>query len=335
MTKVAINGFGRIGRMVLRAALAKKAKFDVVAVNDLADASDLAYLFKYDSVHGKYKGEVKAEGDTLIIDGHKIKVIAQRDPAQLPWKEMGIDIVIESTGRFEKREDAEKHIQAGAKKVIISAPAKNEDITIVMGVNNDKYDPKAHNIISNASCTTNALAPLAKVLQDNFGIKQGFMNTTHAYTSTQAIHDMPIAKDRRRGRAAAINIVPASTGAAKAISLVLPELKGKLDGLSLRTPNPDGSIVDLTVVLEKNKTREEVDAALKKASETNLKGILEYNDEEIVSSDIIGNAHSSILDAKLTMVIGNMVKVLGWYDNEWGYSNRVVDLTEFVASKGV
>lgn len=332
--KVAINGFGRIGRMVLRAGIGSK-DLEFVAINDLADADTLAYVFKYDSVHGVFAGEVRAEGDTLVIDGKRIKVLAEKDPALLPWKAMGVDIVVESTGRFEKKEDAEKHIQAGAKKVIISAPAKNEDITIVLGVNEEKYDPKTHHVISNASCTTNALAPLAKVLEDNFGIKKGFMNTTHAYTSTQALHDMPVKKDLRRGRAAAENVVPSSTGAAKAIGLVLPELKGKLDGLSLRTPNPDGSILDLTVQLNRETTKEEVSAAIKKAAEGKMKGILQYCEDEIVSSDVIGNPHSSVVDAHLTMVIGDMVKVLTWYDNEWGYSNRVVDLARYIASKGL
>lgn len=332
--KVAINGFGRIGRMILRAGIDSK-DLEFVAINDLTDAETLAYLFKYDSIHGVYEGQVKAEGDVLVVNGKRIKVLAEKDPALLPWKAMGVDIVVESTGRFEKKEDAVKHIQAGAKKVIISAPAKNEDITIVMGVNEEKYDPSSHHVISNASCTTNALAPLAKVLMDNFGIKKGFMNTTHAYTSTQALHDMPVKKDLRRGRAAAENIVPSSTGAARAIGSVIPELKGKLDGLALRTPNPDGSILDLTVQVDKETSKEAVAEALKNAANGKMKGVLQYCEDEIVSSDVIGNPHSSIVDAHLTMVMGDLVKVLTWYDNEWGYSNRIVDLARYIAGKGL
>ncbi len=333
-TKVGINGFGRIGRNVLRAALNNPA-IDIVAVNDLTDAKTLAHLLKYDSVHGTLAAEVKADGDNLVVNGKVIKVLAERNPANLPWKAMGVAVVVESTGLFTDKEKAAAHITAGAKKVIISAPAKNEDITIVMGVNQNKYDAAKHHIISNASCTTNCLAPFAKVLLEKFGIKHGLMTTVHAYTNDQNILDLPH-KDLRRARAAALSIIPTTTGAAKAVALVLPELKGKLNGFAMRVPTPNVSVVDLVVNVEKATSVEEVNAALKAAAQGELKGIMAYCEEPLVSKDFNGDPHSSIVDALSTMVIeGTMVKVVSWYDNEWGYSSRVVDLIEFVAQKGL
>ncbi|WP_160665993.1 type I glyceraldehyde-3-phosphate dehydrogenase [Pseudarthrobacter sp. ATCC 49987] len=332
-TRIGINGFGRIGRNYFRAALAQGADLEIVAVNDLTSPEALAHLFKYDSVGGRLKESIEVKDGNIIVDGKTVKVLAERDPAKLPWGELGVDIVIESTGFFTKAADAQKHIDAGAKKVLISAPASDEDITIVMGVNDGLYDPAAHHIISNASCTTNCLGPLAKVVNDAFGIERGLMTTIHAYTADQNLQDGPH-KDLRRARAAAINMVPTSTGAAKAIGLVLPELKGKLDGYAIRVPVPTGSATDLTVVVSRETTVEEVNAALKAASESaELKGLLTYTDEPIVSSDIVGDPASSIFDSGLTKVIGNQVKVVSWYDNEWGYSNRLVDLTELVAAK--
>ncbi|WP_460774034.1 type I glyceraldehyde-3-phosphate dehydrogenase [Microbacterium sp. GXF7504] len=330
--KIGINGFGRIGRNYLRAALAQGADLDIVAVNDLTDNKTLAHLLKYDSVTGRLAEEVTYDEDSITVGGRTIKVLAERDPANLPWGELGVDIVIESTGRFTKAEDAKKHIAAGAKKVLISAPATGDDVTIVMGVNEGDYNPETDVIISNASCTTNCLAPLAKVFNDNFGIEKGLMTTVHAYTADQNLQDGPHS-DLRRARAAAINIVPTSTGAAKAIGLVLPELKGKLDGFALRVPIPTGSITDLTVEASREVTVEEIKAAYKAAAEGELKGILKYTEDEIVSSDIVTDPHSSIFDAGLLRVIGNQVKLSSWYDNEWGYSNRLVDLTEYVAER--
>lgn len=338
MTKIAINGFGRIGRIIFRALLKNKeamGKLEVVAVNDLTDAKTLAHLLKYDSVHGKLSQIISAEGDNIVVDGKKIKVFSERDPANLPWGKLGVDVVVESTGLFKDREGAGKHLKAGAKKVIISAPGKDPDITIVMGVNHKDYDHAKHNIISNASCTTNSLAPVVMVLDEKFGIERGLMTTCHAYTSTQRILDVQ-SGDLRRSRAAAVNIIPSTTGAAKAIGIVLPQLAGKLDGMSLRVPTPDGSITDLTVILKKEVTKEEINSAIKAASENELKGILEYTEEPIVSSDIIGNPHSSIFDAPLTNVSGGkskMAKVLTWYDNEWGFSNRMIDLMVYIMSK--
>jgi len=333
-TRVGINGFGRIGRNYLRALLATGADLEIVAVNDLSDPKGLAHLLKYDSVTGRLPQEVRVEGDTIIVGSQTIKVLAERDPANLGWGKLGVDIVIESTGRFTNAADAKKHIEAGAKKVLISAPATGEDATFVIGVNEHLYDPANHHIISNASCTTNCLAPLAKVFHDTFGIKHGLMTTVHAYTADQNLQDGPHS-DLRRARAAAINIVPSSTGAAKAIGLVLPELKGKLDGYALRVPVPTGSITDLTLVSNKDVTIDEIKAAYKAAAADGpLKGILKYTEDEIVSSDIVTDPHSSIFDAGLVKVIdGNLVKISSWYDNEWGYSNRLVDLTVLVASK--
>jgi glyceraldehyde 3-phosphate dehydrogenase len=333
-TKIGINGFGRIGRVVFRAAL-KNPNVEVVAINDLTDASTLAHLLKYDSVHGRVDAEVSVNGDSIVVNGKEIKVIAERDPAVLPWSDYGVEVVVESTGRFTDKKDAEKHLGGSVKKVIISAPASNEDITIVMGVNNDKYDAANHNVISNASCTTNCLAPFAKVLHDKFGVKRGMMNTIHAYTNDQQILDLPH-KDLRRARAAAVSMIPTSTGAAKAVSLVLPELKGKLNGGSVRVPTANVSLVDLVVELEKNVTAEEVNAAFQAAAEGELKGILGYSEEPLVSVDYNGCPNSSTIDSLSTMVMeDNMVKVLSWYDNESGYSNRVVDLVEYIASKGL
>ncbi|KIC65412.1 type I glyceraldehyde-3-phosphate dehydrogenase [Pseudarthrobacter phenanthrenivorans] len=332
-TRIGINGFGRIGRNYFRAALAQGADLEIVAVNDLTSPEALAHLFKYDSVGGRLKETIEVKDGNIVVNGNVVKVLAERDPANLPWGELGVDIVIESTGFFTKAADAQKHIAAGAKKVLISAPASDEDITIVMGVNHNLYDNDKHNIISNASCTTNCLGPLAKVVNDEFGIERGLMTTVHAYTADQNLQDGPH-KDLRRARAAAINMVPTSTGAAKAIGLVLPELKGKLDGYAIRVPVPTGSATDLTVTVSRETTVEEVNAALKRASESDeLQGFLTYTEEPIVSSDIVGDPASSIFDAGLTKVIGNQVKVVSWYDNEWGYSNRLVDLTELVASK--
>ena len=325
--KLGINGFGRIGRLVFRAILERgSTDFDIVGVNDLTDAATLAHLLKYDSVHGKLDLDIRAEGDEIVVGNERFKVFAEKDPANLPWGDLGCDVVIESTGHFTDRAGAEKHIAAGAKKVIISAPAKGEDLTVVLGVNDDKLTGD-ETILSNASCTTNCLAPMVKVLDDLAGVEKGFMATTHAYTADQRLQDAPH-KDLRRARAAALSIVPTTTGAAKAIGLVLPHLKGKLDGLSLRVPIPDGSATDFTVILKREVTKEEVNAAFKAAAEGPMKGILEYSVEPLVSADIVHNPHSCILDSDLTMAMGSMVKVLGWYDNEWGYSNRTVDLAK-------
>ncbi|MEU6086137.1 type I glyceraldehyde-3-phosphate dehydrogenase [Streptomyces sp. NPDC047085] len=332
--RVGINGFGRIGRNYFRALLQQGADIEVVAVNDLGDTATTAHLLKYDTILGRLKQEVTHTADTITVDGHTIKVLSERNPSDIPWGELGVDIVIESTGIFTKREDAAKHLEGGAKKVLISAPAKDEDITIVMGVNQDKYDPAKDHVISNASCTTNCVAPMAKVLDENFGIVSGLMTTVHAYTNDQRILDFPH-KDLRRARAAAENIIPTTTGAAKATALVLPQLKGKLDGIAMRVPVPTGSATDLVVELQREVTKDEVNAAFKKASEDGaLKGFLAYTEDEIVSSDIVGDPASCTFDSSLTMVQdGNTVKVLGWYDNEWGYSNRLVDLTVFVGGQ--
>ena len=330
--RVGINGFGRIGRNYFRALLEQGADIEIVAVNDLGDTATTAHLLKYDTILGRLKQEVSHTEDTITVGDKTIKVLSERNPADIPWGELGADIVIESTGIFTKKEDAEKHIAGGAKKVIISAPAKGEDITLVMGVNHDQYDAANHHVISNASCTTNCVAPMAKVLDENFGIVKGLMTTVHAYTNDQRILDFPH-KDLRRARAAAENIIPTTTGAAKATALVLPQLKGKLDGFALRVPIPTGSITDLTVEAGREVTVEEIKAAYKAAAEGELKGILKYTEDEIVSSDIVTDPHSSIFDAGLLRVIGNQVKLSSWYDNEWGYSNRLVDLTEYVAER--
>ncbi|OGS17711.1 MAG: type I glyceraldehyde-3-phosphate dehydrogenase [Elusimicrobia bacterium RIFOXYA2_FULL_50_26] len=345
--KIGVNGFGRIGRLVSRAILERKDKnIELVAINDLTDAKMNAHLFKYDSVHGRFPGEVKATGeDEITVDGKKIKVLKKKDPAELPWKDLGVEIVVESTGLFTVKKDgvnkkgkevrgAENHItKGGAKKVIISAPAEGEDITIVMGVNDSKYDPKNHHVVSNASCTTNCLGPVAKVIFDKWGIEKGLMTTIHAYTNDQKVHDMAHS-DARRARAAALSMIPTSTGAARAIGLVIPELKGKLDGFAIRVPTPNVSVVDLTAHLTKKATAEEINAALKEAAEGKMKGILGYTDEPLVSIDFNHDPLSSIVDSKNTKVIGdNLVKVLAWYDNEWGYSNRVVDLINFMLAK--
>ncbi len=326
--RVGINGFGRIGRNVFR-AVASRAKGDVeiVAVNDLTDAKTLAYLLAYDSVFGRYPGTVEHVGDAIIVDGTPIRVLAERDPGNLAWGDMGVDVVVESTGFFTKRDDAAKHLAGGAKKVIISAPASDPDLTVVIGVNDDTYDPAVHHVISNASCTTNCLAPVAKVLDDTFGLKQGFMTTCHAYTNDQCILDLPHS-DLRRARAAALSIIPTSTGAARAIGEVLPHLKGKLDGMALRVPVPNGSVVDLVAQLDATPSVDEVNAAIKAAADGPMKGILGYSEDPIVSRDVIGDSHSSLFDAPLTMVNGNQVKIISWYDNEWGYSCRVVDLAQ-------
>ncbi len=330
--RVGINGFGRIGRNFYRAAESLGSKLEIVAVNDLTDNKTLASLLKYDSVLGKFGGTVEFDDKQLTVNGKAIAALEERDPALLPWGDLGVDIVIESTGRFTDAADAGKHIAAGAKKVIISAPGKGEDGTFVMGVNEKDYDSSKHNIISNASCTTNCLAPLAKVFMDNFGIQRGLMTTVHAYTADQNLQDGPH-KDLRRARAAAINIVPTSTGAAKAIGLVLPELVGKLDGYALRVPVPTGSITDLTVETRSGLTVDDVNAAYREAANGSLKGLLSYSEDPLVSTDIVGDPHSCIFDSGLTKVIGTQVKVAGWYDNEWGYSNRLVDLTEYVAAR--
>jgi glyceraldehyde 3-phosphate dehydrogenase len=329
--KIGINGFGRIGRLVFRAAMEDPA-VEVVAVNDLTDAATLAHLVKYDSVHGRFPGTIAAGENSLLVNGREVKVLAERDPGALPWGALGVDVVIESTGFFTDATKAHAHIDAGAKKVIISSPATNEDVTIVMGVNDNEYDPEKHHVISNASCTTNCLAPFAKVLRDEFGIKRGFMNTIHSYTNDQRILDYPH-KDLRRARAAAVSIIPTSTGAAKAIGLVLPDLKGKLDGMSMRVPTPDGSVVDLVAELGRDVTKEEVNAAMKAAADGPLKGILEYCTDPIVSIDVVGNPASSVFDSLQTMVMGgtgNFVKCIAWYDNEAGYSHRVIDLVKLV-----
>ncbi|MFJ8795381.1 type I glyceraldehyde-3-phosphate dehydrogenase [Streptomyces sp. NPDC102462] len=331
--RVGINGFGRIGRNYFRALLEQGADIEIVAVNDLGDTATTAHLLKYDTILGRLKQEVSHTADTITVDGHTIKVLSERDPANIPWGELGVDLVIESTGIFTKREDAAKHLAGGAKKVIISAPAKDEDITIVMGVNQDKYDAANHHVISNASCTTNCVAPMAKVLDENFGIVKGLMTTVHAYTNDQRILDFPH-KDLRRARAAAENIIPTTTGAAKATALVLPQLKGKLDGIAMRVPVPTGSVTDLVVELGREVTKEEVNAAFQKAAEGELKGLLDYTEDPIVSSDIVNAPASCTFDSSLTMVQeGKNVKVIGWYDNEWGYSNRLVDLTVFVGGQ--
>ncbi|MFE7169593.1 type I glyceraldehyde-3-phosphate dehydrogenase [Streptomyces sp. NPDC057616] len=331
--RVGINGFGRIGRNYFRALLEQGADIEIVAVNDLGDTATTAHLLKYDTILGRLKAEVAHTADTITVDGHTIKVLSERNPADIPWGELGVDIVIESTGIFTKKADAEKHIAGGAKKVLISAPAKDEDITIVMGVNQDKYDPANHHVISNASCTTNCVAPMAKVLDENFGIVKGLMTTVHAYTNDQRILDFPH-KDLRRARAAAENIIPTTTGAAKATALVLPQLKGKLDGIAMRVPVPTGSATDLVVELSREVTKDEVNAAFKKASEGELQGYLSYTEDQIVSSDIVSDPASCTFDSSLTMVQeGTTVKILGWYDNEWGYSNRLVDLTVFVGNQ--
>ncbi len=333
--RVGINGFGRIGRSFYRAILEQGADIEVVAVNDLTDNKTLAHLLKYDSVFGRIAGEVSYDEESITVGGKRMRALAETDPTKLPWGELGVDIVIESTGRFTDATKAAAHIEAGAKKVIISAPAKGEDITVVMGVNDAKYDPAKHHIVSNASCTTNCLAPFAKVLHEKFGIKHGMMTTVHSYTNDQQILDLPH-KDLRRARAAAMSIIPTTTGAAKAVALVLPELKGRLNGFSLRIPTPNVSITDLVVEVEKPTTVEEVNAALKAASENELKGILGYSDKPLVSRDYNGDPRSSIIDALSTMVVdGSLVKVISWYDNEWGYSNRVVDLVVLIAKKGI
>jgi len=331
--RVAINGFGRIGRLLFRAAIEKKANVDFAAVNDVADAQTLAHLLKYDSVHGRFPFDVEVKGNNLIVDGKAIQVLTQRDPALLPWKDLNVYLAVESTGLFTDREAASKHLQAGAKKVLISAPAKNPDITIVMGVNHRDYDHKKHNILSNASCTTNCVAPVAKILHENFGLKAGLMTTAHAYTNDQRIQDL-VHRDLRRARAGAINIIPTTTGAAVAATLVLPELKGRMDGIALRVPVPNVSIVDLTAVLEKNTTKEEVNAAFKKAAQGDLKRILQYAEEPLVSSDFNHSEYSAIVDGLSTMIVnGNLVKVLAWYDNEWGFSCRMVELLELIGRK--
>jgi len=336
--KIAINGFGRIGRLFFRAALNDKEferMFEVVAVNDITDSKTLVHLLRYDSVFRVLNEDVKAKESSMTVRGKEIKVLTEKDPAKLPWKSMNVEYVLESTGLFTDREGASKHLLAGAKKVIVTAPAKNPDVTIVLGVNANLYDPKKHNIISMASCTTNCLAPIVKVLNDKFGIEQGFMTTCHAYTNDQRVLDLPH-RDLRRARAAALSIIPTTTGAAKAVAEVIPELKGKLDGLALRVPVPDGSINDFVAVLKKEATKEEINAVLKESSETTLKGILHYTEDPIVSADIIGNPHSSIADGLSTSVIGGrgrLVKVLSWYDNEWGFSCRLVDLLKLMARK--
>ena len=330
-TKVGINGFGRIGRLVFR-AMEKDPAFDIVAINDPGSITAAAHLLKYDSIHGRVYDEVRVDGDSIIVDGRRVRVLSDRDPHNLPWGELGVELVIESTGFFTDANAAHAHIDSGAKKVLIPAPAKNEDITIVMGVNDDQYDPEKHHIVSNASCTTNCLAPFAKVLMDSFGIKRGFMNTIHSYTNDQKVLDQSH-KDLRRARAANLSMIPTTTGAARAVSLVLPELKGKLDGFATRVPTPDGSMVDLTVELEREVTVEEVNEAIKAAAEGPMKGILAYVEDPIVSMDIVGDSHSSLFDSKLTMVLGgkgNLVKCVSWYDNEWGYSNRVKDLAKIM-----
>jgi len=334
--RVGINGFGRIGRQSLKAILDHHSNdLDVVAINDLTDTKTNAHLLKYDSTYGRFPGEVEATADSLIVNGHKLQVIAQRDPAQIPWADLGVQVVIESTGFFTDADKAAAHLQAGAKKVIISAPAKGEDLTVVLGVNDHVYDPQKHHIISNASCTTNCLAPTAKVLNDTFGIERGLMNTIHSYTNDQRILDQ-VHKDLRRARAAAANIIPTTTGAARALALVIPELKGRFDGMSLRVPTVTVSVVDFVITTRKEASVETVNNAFKEAAAGSLKGILDYTEEPLVSTDFRGDAHSSIVDGLSTMVLGgNMIKVIAWYDNEWGYSNRVADLAHFIGQKGV
>ncbi|MFB8367705.1 type I glyceraldehyde-3-phosphate dehydrogenase [Streptomyces sp. NPDC055929] len=330
--RVGINGFGRIGRNYFRALLEQGADIEIVAVNDLGDTATTAHLLKYDTILGRLKADVSHTADTITVDGRTIKVLSERNPADIPWGELGVDIVIESTGIFTKKADAEKHLAGGAKKVLISAPATDEDITIVMGVNQEKYDAANHHVISNASCTTNCVAPMAKVLDENFGIVKGMMTTVHAYTNDQRILDFPH-KDLRRARAAAENIIPTSTGAAKATALVLPQLKGKLDGIAMRVPVPTGSVTDLVLELDREVTKDEINTAFQKAAEGQLQGVLEYTEDPIVSSDIVNWPASCTFDSSLTMVQGKQVKVVGWYDNEWGYSNRLVDLVKLVGSK--
>jgi glyceraldehyde 3-phosphate dehydrogenase len=333
--KFAINGFGRIGRCILRAVLQRDEKLDIVAINDIDTPSTLAHLFKYDSIHRTWPGPVKATEKGLVIDGREYAVTAQKDPAKLPWKSLGVDVVLECSGRFTKKEEARKHIDAGAKKVLISAPAKGPDLTIAFGINHDQYDPSKHQIVSNASCTTNCLAPVAKVLHDTFGIQDGLMTTIHSYTNDQRILDLPH-EDLRRARAAALSMIPTSTGAAKAIGEVLPALKGKLHGVAIRVPTPNVSLVDLTVRLAKSTTVEEINAAFRKAAEGTLHGIVQYSEELTVSIDYNGNPHSAIFDATNTLVMeGNLAKVFAWYDNEWGFSQRMVDVARFIASRGV
>jgi glyceraldehyde 3-phosphate dehydrogenase (phosphorylating) len=331
--KAAINGFGRIGRLLYRAALEMKADVDFVAINDITDAKTLAHLLKYDSVHGRFNGTVEVKGNNLIVNGKELKVLAQRDPAQLPWKDLGVYLAVESTGLFTDREGASKHLTAGAKKVLISAPAKDPDATIVLGVNDNAYDHAKHNLISNASCTTNCVAPVTKVLHENFGVERALMMTAHAYTNDQRVTDL-VHKDLRRARAAAVNIIPTTTGAAYAVGLVMPELKGKIDGIALRVPVPDVSIVDLSAVLKKEATKESINAAFKKAADTSLKGIVEYTEDLIVSSDVLHSTYSAVFDSQCTMVVDkNFVKVLAWYDNEWGFSCRMVEQIEMIGKK--
>ncbi len=331
--RVAINGFGRIGRLLFRAAIERDANIDFVAVNDLVDAKTLAHLLKYDSVHGRAPFPVEAAEDGIVVKGKKVRTLMERDPSKLPWKDLDVYLAVESTGLFTERDKAAMHLTAGAKKVLISAPAKGPDITIVMGVNHDQYDHEKHNILSNASCTTNCVSPVAKVLHDNFGLKTGFMMTAHAYTNDQRIQDL-VHRDLRRARAAAVNIIPTTTGAARAATLVLPELSGRMDGIALRVPVPDVSVVDLTCVLEKTTTKEEINAAFKKASEGPLKGILEYTEDPVVSQDFLHSTCSAAFDAQSTMVVGgNFVKVLAWYDNEWGFSCRMTELIELIGKK--
>jgi glyceraldehyde 3-phosphate dehydrogenase len=333
--KVGINGFGRIGRLLYRAAIERNARIDFVAINDLADAKTNAHLLKYDSVHGRFNGTVEVKGNDLVVNGKTLKVLSQKDPALLPWKDLGVYLAVESTGLFTNREGASKHLTAGAKKVLISAPATDPDITVVLGVNDDKYDPNKHHILSNASCTTNGLAPISKVLADNFGLEKAFMTTCHSYTNDQKVQDL-VHKDLRRARAAAINIIPTSTGAAKAIGEVLPSCSGRMNGVALRVPTPDVSIVDLTCVLGKEVTKEDINAAMKAAAEGPMKGILQYTEDPIVSTDLLHSTYSSVFDSELTMVLGgksNFVKVFSWYDNEWGFSCRMTELIELIGKK--
>jgi glyceraldehyde 3-phosphate dehydrogenase len=333
--KVGINGFGRIGRLLYRAAIERNANIDFVAINDLADVKTNAHLLKYDSTHGRFPGTVEVNGNDLVVNGKTLKVISQRDPTQLPWKDLGVYLAVESTGIFRDKAKASMHLQAGAKKVLISAPSPDPDVTVVLGVNHETYDPMKHTILSNASCTTNCLAPVSKVLADNFGLEKAFMTTTHSYTNDQKVQDI-VHKDLRRARAAAVNIIPTSTGAAKAIGLVLPSCNGKMNGMALRVPTADVSIVDLTAVLNHDVTAEDINAAMKKASEGPLKGILDYTEDPIVSSDVLHTTCSAIFDAQATMVMGNksnFVKILAWYDNEWGFSNRMVEFIELVGKK--
>ncbi|MDR2203944.1 MAG: type I glyceraldehyde-3-phosphate dehydrogenase [Nitrososphaerota archaeon] len=335
MIKVGINGFGRIGRLLYRAALERNANIDFVAINDLTDANANANLLKYDSVHGRFPGTVEVDGNDLIVNNKKLKVLAQKDPSHLPWKDSDVYLAVESTGLFTNREGASKHLQAGAKKVLISAPAESPDATFVFGVNETDYNSDKHNILSNASCTTNCLAPISKVLEDNFGLEKALMTTCHSYTNDQRIQDLSH-KDPRRARAGAFNIIPTSTGAAKAIGLVLPNCSGKMNGISLRVPTPDVSIVDLTAILRKNVTKEEINQVMKEAANSSLKGILQYTEDPIVSSDVLHSTYSAVFDSQLTMVLGeksNFIKVFAWYDNEWGFSNRMVDLIELVGKK--